>query len=87
MRFISTRTHGVLYYVAGALLIVVPYATALGFTSLLNHSHAPNCAFVHCVDDLVAARAASSHHEREADGDAGAALRRSLLDVAAELPG
>ena len=29
MRFISTRTHGVLDYVVGALLIVVPYV--LGF--------------------------------------------------------
>jgi hypothetical protein len=29
MRFISTRTHGVLDYVVGALLIVVPYI--LGF--------------------------------------------------------
>ena len=28
-------------------------AIALGFTSLLNHSHAPNCAFVRHIDDLV----------------------------------
>jgi hypothetical protein len=28
-----------------------------------------------------------SDHERKADGDAGAALRRPMLDVATELPG
>ena len=36
-------------------------AIALGFTGLLNHSHAPNCAFIRHIDDLaidlVAARA------------------------------
>ena len=28
-------------------------AIALGFTSLLNHSYTPNCAFIRYIDDLV----------------------------------
>ena len=28
-------------------------AIALGFTSLLNHSHTPNCEFIRHIDDLM----------------------------------
>jgi hypothetical protein len=28
-------------------------AIALGFTSLLNHSHSPNCEFIRHIDELV----------------------------------
>jgi uncharacterized protein len=28
-------------------------AIALGFTSLLNHSYAPNCEFIRHIDDFV----------------------------------
>ena len=46
-------------------------AIALGFTSLLNHSHAPNCAFVRHIDDLaidlVALRAIEAGEELTID--------------------
>ncbi len=46
-------------------------AIALGFTSLLNHSYAPNCAFVRHIDDLaidlVAARAIEAGEELTID--------------------
>ncbi len=46
-------------------------AIALGFTSLLNHSYAPNCAFVRHIDalaiDLVAARAIAAGEELTID--------------------
>ena len=46
-------------------------AIALGFTSLLNHSYAPNCAFVRHIDDLavdlVAARAIETGEELTID--------------------
>ena len=46
-------------------------AIALGFTSLLNHSHAPNCFFVRHIDDLaidlVAARAIEAGEELTID--------------------
>jgi len=28
-------------------------AIALGYTSLLNHAHAPNCEFIRHIDDLA----------------------------------
>jgi hypothetical protein len=46
-------------------------AIALGFTSLLNHSYSPNCAFVRHIDDLaidlVAARAIEAGEELTID--------------------
>jgi hypothetical protein len=46
-------------------------AIALGFTSLLNHSYAPNCAFVRHIDDLaidlVALRAIEAGEELTID--------------------
>ncbi len=46
-------------------------AIALGFTSLLNHSYTPNCAFVRHIDDLaidlVAARAIEAGEELTID--------------------
>ncbi len=46
-------------------------AVALGFTSLLNHSYAPNCAFVRHIDDLavdlVALRAIKAGEELTID--------------------
>jgi len=46
-------------------------AIALGFTSLLNHSCAPNCVFVRHIDDLVldlvAARAIEAGEELTID--------------------
>ena len=46
-------------------------AIALGFTSLLNHSHAPNCLFIRHIDDLaidlVAARAIEAGEELTID--------------------
>ena len=46
-------------------------AIALGFTSLLNHSHAPNCAFIRHIDDLaidlVALRAIEAGEELTID--------------------
>ena len=46
-------------------------AIALGFTSLLNHSYAPNCIFIRHIDDLaidlVAARAIEAGEELTID--------------------
>ena len=46
-------------------------AIALGFTSLLNHSYAPNCIFIRHIDDLaidlVAARAIEEGEELTID--------------------
>ena len=46
-------------------------AIALGFTSLLNHSYAPNCAFIRHIDDLaidlVALRAIEAGEELTID--------------------
>ena len=56
-------------------VLVIPHADraaiALGFTSLLNHSYAPNCASVRHIDDLaidlVAARAIEAGEELTID--------------------